>query len=222
MDRQLRSTPCPAPLVVNVSQPWVLPHATAHGVVLLAGLFPHDRLSQLILVEDDFLPTGYGTRPLTRPESGDLWDIPILLKDLLATDKVYANSSAALLRSPPTKILFLGGDALVSSWLRGAGASRKRQRLNAVALGHGADKVKVKRQRTKAGMEGGRHGTRRRTLTQLDNEVMTCGTGSSSLELGLEQDSLFRIGRWITDEDEIKEVSVRGSSLPIDVTFILE
>ena len=88
----------------------------------MLGIFPHDRLSQLILVEDDPSPTGYGTRPLTRPKLEDLWDIPIPLKEVLVTDKVYANLATALLRSPSTKILFLGGDVMVCSWLREGGA----------------------------------------------------------------------------------------------------
>ena len=68
----------------------------------------------------------------------------------------------------------------------------------------------------------GRRGTRRQTLTELEDEVMTCETGSSSLELDLELDGSFRVGRWITDKDEIREVNFSGTSLSIDITFILE
>ena len=74
------------------------------GLYLLWGwIFPHDRLSQLVMVEDDSSPTGYGTRPLTRPELGELWDLPILLKDLVGTDTSFEASALALVRSPPVK-----------------------------------------------------------------------------------------------------------------------
>ena len=69
-------------------------------------------------------------------------------------------------------------------------------------------------------MEGGRHNTRHQTLTELENDVMTCETGSSSIELGFELNGSFRVGRWITDEDEIKEVNGSGTSLLINVMFI--
>ena len=41
------------------------------------------------MVEDNRSPTGYGTRPLTRPELGELWDLPVLLKDLIIANQAF-------------------------------------------------------------------------------------------------------------------------------------
>ena len=101
----------------EVNRPQVIPHFLEHGVVHLSSIFLHDRLSQVVMVGDDSSPIGYGTRPLSRLELGDLWEIPILLKDLIAINTAFADSVAALLCSPLARILFLGEYSLVFSWL---------------------------------------------------------------------------------------------------------
>ena len=88
------------------------------NVVLPTGLFPHNLSSRQVLVEDDRSPTGQGTCSLSADELADLWDLPLLLQELAPDVKGGANSITALLRSPPVKIISLGGDALLGNYFR--------------------------------------------------------------------------------------------------------
>ena len=55
---------------------------------------------------------------------------------------------------------------------------------------------------------------------------MTVGTRDSSLDLAgaksYENEGGSRIGRWITDEDEIEELNPTLERLTVDITFIQE
>ena len=119
----MRSVPCAAPEQELESGPRVSMSRSKPGAFSSAGLFPHDRLSQRVLVPDDWSPTGFGTRTLSQPESRDLWDVPILLKDLIKGDNCWDGVVGSLVRSPPAIILLLCGDAVVIRWLRGGGVA---------------------------------------------------------------------------------------------------
>ena len=64
--------------------------------------------------------------------------------------------------------------------------------------------------------------TERQSYTKFKEEVLTFATGLSSLDLGKELDGLLRIGCWITDDDEIRDLNPMENRLPVDVMFILE
>jgi hypothetical protein len=122
LDKQVRSAPCAAPVGEIGSSPevlWTRSGDRAVQAVSPGGLFPHDRLSERVLVPDDWSPTGFGTRPLSWSELGDLWDIPILLQDLIKGDSRWSGVVCSLVKSPPAKLLLLGGDSVVTRWLRG-------------------------------------------------------------------------------------------------------
>ena len=116
LDKRERSVPCAAPSGESGSGPQVLRAPSEPGAISSAGLFPHDRLAQRVLVPDDWSRTGFGTRSLTQAELGDLWDVPILLQDLIKGDARWGRVVGSLVRSPPAKMLLMGGDAVVTRW----------------------------------------------------------------------------------------------------------
>ena len=79
----MRSFPYAAPDGEPEYGPRVLRSPSEPGAVSSGGLFPHDRLSQRVLVPNDWSLTGFGTWSLSQAELGDLWDVPILLQDLI-------------------------------------------------------------------------------------------------------------------------------------------
>ena len=95
--------------------PLVQFHPSVHNVVLPIGLFPRNLFSSQVLVEDDRSPTGQGTRSLSAEELADLWDVPLLLQERAPEVNGGAEALAALLCSPPAKVLSLGRDALLAN-----------------------------------------------------------------------------------------------------------
>ena len=59
------------------------------------------------------------------------------------------------------------------------------------------------------------------TAAELEEEEAILGTGASSLDLGVDLNSSFRMGRWITDKDKIRDLRPTDSRLLVDMTFIL-
>ena len=85
-DKWVRSVPCAAPDGKPECGAQVLRSRSEPGAVSSAGLFPYDRLSQRVLVPNDWSPTGFRTWSLSQVELEELWDIPILLRDLIKGD----------------------------------------------------------------------------------------------------------------------------------------
>ena len=56
---------------------------------------------------------------MSQPELGNLWDVPILLQDLIKGGDHWDGVVGSLGRSPPARMLLLGGDAVVMRWLWG-------------------------------------------------------------------------------------------------------
>jgi hypothetical protein len=113
-DRE-RATPSPsAPL----GGPAVAAVVRQEGWVQDWGLFPASDLSAQVLVQCSTSPLGYGSRCLTGLELGGLWDVPILVLDLLPS-----HEADTLLRglcwSALAKILFGGADFLLTASFRG-------------------------------------------------------------------------------------------------------
>ena len=242
LDKRERSVPCAAPGKESRGGPRVLPSPSQSGVVSSAGLFPHDRLSQRVLVPDDWSPTGFGTRSLSQAELGDLWDVPILLQDLIKGDVRWERVVGSLVRSPPAKILLMGGDAVVTRWLRGGGATKVRQRSEPTpratrVLEGGGPGSKKRRNcgQLRSCLSGSEVRRRKRTRrghpeNKGAEEEATVGTLDSTLAMSEELDCLeisgvedhSRVGRWITEESEIAECRPWVARVPVDVTFILE
>ena len=120
-----RTAACPPPTEVRVARAEVLPHDSTPGVVLGDGLFPSSRLSQLVGVRDARSPTGYGCRALGKNEKWDLWDVPITLQERVGGNPAHERAFRDILRSPPAKILMLGGDALLGGCIRAGAPTRE-------------------------------------------------------------------------------------------------
>ena len=87
--------------------------------ILTRGLFPHDRLHQLVWVEDNGSPTKYGRWLLSWKEPTMLWDVPILFSALFGKSVKDLSVLERLLDSPPAKFLGLGADVLLTGCFRG-------------------------------------------------------------------------------------------------------
>jgi hypothetical protein len=77
-----------------------------------------------VLVPATSSPLGLGSRVLTLLELGGLWDIPILVMDLLvgpASEDIFR----AIFDTPPTKSLLIGADSLLTTLFRGGFTGRK-------------------------------------------------------------------------------------------------
>jgi hypothetical protein len=235
LDKQVRSAPCAAPVGEIGSSPevlWTRSGDRAVQAVSPGGLFPHDRLSERVLVPDDWSPTGFGTRPLSWSELGDLWDIPILLQDLIKGDSRWSGVVCSLVKSPPAKLLLLGGDSVVTRWLRGGGAAKPGQRLCSTPRAAGGMQLP-----RAAGLRSETRRRKRRKRAsdappegKTAGEEATVGTADSTLALGKELGGLGvssaedhpPVGRWITEKSEIEECRPWVDRVPVDVTFILE
>jgi hypothetical protein len=100
----------------------------AEGLVLDFGLSPASDPLAWVIVDLLSSPLGYGFHCLTARELGDLWDIPILLLDsLLETD--VGLLMAAICTSPPSKLLHMGADLLLTAVFWGGGVGRAREFL---------------------------------------------------------------------------------------------
>jgi len=94
------------------------PKASPGGVVQAWGLFPASDLSASVLVSASGSPPGWGIRCLSVLELAALWDVPILVSDLLS-DLSDVNIFKGFWASAPGKVLFAGTDALLTTSFRG-------------------------------------------------------------------------------------------------------
>ena len=82
------------------------------------GLFPASDLGARVLLVSSGCPSGWGVRLLSCLELAALWDVPVLVMDALSED-----SSISILQgfctSAPAKVLFVGADALLTTFFRG-------------------------------------------------------------------------------------------------------
>ena len=97
-----------------------LGRGTMARVVHQWGLFPPSDLSAPVLLSAVGSATGLGVRLLSWSELAALWDVPILISDRLseATDTTLLCRFCLL---APTKVLFVGVDALLTKLFRGGG-----------------------------------------------------------------------------------------------------
>jgi hypothetical protein len=91
---------------------------TGASVVHQWGLFPVSDLSTLVLLSAVGSVLGMGVCPLTWPELAALGDVPILVSDWLSA-YIDLKLLQGFCASAPTKILFVGADALLTTLFRG-------------------------------------------------------------------------------------------------------
>jgi hypothetical protein len=88
------------------------------GLVQLCGLFPASDRSARVLVSATSSPSGLGSRALSLPELGGLWDIPISVMDSLV-GPTSGDMYRGHFDTPPTKSLLVGVDSLLTTSFRG-------------------------------------------------------------------------------------------------------
>lgn len=88
------------------------------------GLAPRDMHNVPVILGCVFNPSKLGIRPLTLFELGALNDVPILLLDHLRLRCGVPGRELlkALIKSHPSKVLFMGADYLLTGYVRGGGA----------------------------------------------------------------------------------------------------
>ena len=161
-------------------------------------------------MEDEWLPTGHGIRTLTPSELADLWDVPLLLQELVLKVEGGAEGIKDPLRSPPAKVLSLGGDSLLAHFFWGSAAAE------VLAI---TESGRPKQPRT----QGTDHAENKAPKLALDLDEATFGTEACTIE-GHEGPGLDDpgIGWWLTEEDDVREHMPSAVPRPTDVTFILE
>jgi hypothetical protein len=84
------------------------------GVIHQWGLFPASDLQARVLLAALGCPSGWGVWPLLWFELAALWDVPILVLDSMSkeSDILILQGFCA---SAPTKVLFAGTDALLTT-----------------------------------------------------------------------------------------------------------
>ena len=108
----------PIPLVVRSGGAAGVRGPPPGSIIHQWGLFPASDLGAKVLLASSGCPSGWGVRPLSCLELAALWDVPILVMVALSED-----SSISILQgfcaSAPTKVLFVGADALLTIFFRG-------------------------------------------------------------------------------------------------------
>ena len=88
------------------------------GVIHQWGLFPASDLGVRVLLALSGCPSGWGVRSHSWLELASLWDVPILVTDIMSEE-----SSITFLWGfcafAPAKVLFAGTDALLTTFFRG-------------------------------------------------------------------------------------------------------
>ncbi len=91
-----------------------MPGAKPGGVIQAWGLFPTSDLQATVLLAASGSPSGWGSRTLSELELAALWDVPILVLDLLSGGEGYG-ILRGFCASAPGKVLFAGTDALLTT-----------------------------------------------------------------------------------------------------------
>ncbi len=108
----------PVALVVQTGGFRQVRGAKPEGVIQAWGLFPASDLQATVLLAASGSPLGWGTRTLLVLELAALWDVPILVLDLLL-DVSGLKILGGFCASAPGKVLFAGTDALLTTLFRG-------------------------------------------------------------------------------------------------------
>ncbi len=93
------------------------------GFVHHWGLFPASDLGAMVLLAALGLHLGWGRRSLSPLELAALWDVPILVSDLLL-ESMDLTMIQGFCASAPAKVLFAGADALLTTLFRGGSTTK--------------------------------------------------------------------------------------------------